>query len=354
MKTVRANSACSTHPPGRRKSCRRSLLPFALLYGLVPFVCQGQGPVYELLRVLGSVAGVRPPERLSGRYGKLLFGKPAPPLLAPDSVTVDPRGRVWITDRGTRSVHMFDTSGNTFKVIGGNGLLDFQCPAGIDADSMGYIYVADSCLSKIFVFDRDGKFVRFLAGSDDDRVLKRPTALAVSRDRKIVFVLDAARSKLVVFNQEGEAVTEWDVDSEPGRASSVTAVDGKVYVLGGRTNEVSVFSGAGALLATMKWDQAKDMGAFAYDAERRIYFAGSNRLATVLAFGETGELIGAFGQRGAGVNEMSAPGSIYVDAIGQIYVVDTQNAKVLVFREKGAGKRAPRPPDSPEFKRRGK
>ena len=315
---------------------------------------RGGEPVkYELLRVLGSSGGVRPPERFGGRYGKLLFGKPAPPLRVPDSVAVDPEGRVWITDRGTKSVHMFDNGRNRFKVIGGAGQLDFQCPAGIDSDSMGFVFVADRCLGRIFVFDRDAKFARFLAGGQAGLVLKRPTALAVSRDRKMIFVLDEACGKLVVLNAEGERLRGWDVPSEPGRSGAVAVSGGKAYVLGGKRNEIHMYSSTGSFLGVLKWDQARNVGAFAYDHDRRVFYAGDGLFRTILAFAESGDVIGAFGQTGPGPAQMESIESIYVDAAGRIYVVDSRNAKVLVFREEGAGIRTPRePPERPTLQRR--
>ena len=73
----------------------------------------------------------------------------------------------------------------------------------------------------------------------------------------------------------------------------------------------------------------------------------------VHAFAESGEHLAAFGQGGMGPDEMSAPGSLYVDALGKVYVVDARNAKVLVFGDKAALGRSPQPPaEAPKLKRR--
>jgi hypothetical protein len=55
-------------------------------------------------------------------------------------------------------------------------------------------------------------------------------------------------------------------------------------------------------------------------------------LQMVQVFDEAGVPVGAFGQAGSGPGEMHAPSYIYVDARQRIYVVDPENAKVLIFR----------------------
>lgn len=308
---------------------------------------------WEPVALLGSRESLQLNEKAGGRYGELLFGKPDAPLRVPDSVAVDPKGNVWITDRGNKTLHMYDAAGGNPKVITGAGQMRFECPAGIDADSMGHIYLADSCLGRVFILDSGGKFIRFLNDGGHSEILKRPTALAVSRDRRMVFVVDAARQKLVVLNQEGEALGGWAIDSQPGRKDVVREAGGRVYVLGRQRDEVTVFSTSGARLGALKWDRAKDIGALAYDPVRRRFYVGDDRFGTVLVFDEAGSLRGAFGQNGSGAAELSAPGSLYVDREGRVYVVDSRKAKVVVFEERGAaGRRPQEPAEAPKLKRR--
>jgi hypothetical protein len=73
-----------------------------------------------------------------------------------------------------------------------------------------------------------------------------------------------------------------------------------------------------------------------------------------MVFNQDGDLVGAMGQSGNKEEEMSEPGYLHVDAQGLVYVVDPQNAKVLVFGEPGAKERErKRDAEPPKLRRRG-
>lgn len=48
-------------------------------------------------------------------------------------------------------------------------------------------------------------------------------------------------------------------------------------------------------------------------------------------FNEDGQNLGAFGQYGAGVDQMERVDSLHVDPNGLVYLVDSHHGKVLVF-----------------------
>ncbi|MBI5085052.1 MAG: hypothetical protein HZB13_10710 [Acidobacteria bacterium] len=310
-------------------------------------------PQFELLHLLGAKQGVTPPVRFSGAAGKLVFGKPDPPLQYPSAVTADPQGRVWIADTGNRAVHMYDVARRKFNVLTGGGAVEFRCPAGIDSDSIGQIYVADACLARVFIFDSKGRFLRFLAGESAALLLGRPSALAVSRDRKTIYISDQARSKVVALNQEGERVGEWDSGLSADSSAALAVTPGRVFVLDSAQGLVRLFNSGGAPLGVLKWSQAKHITAFAYDPVRQLYFVGDGLHQTILIFDESGTHLGAFSQGGLSPTEMHAPSYLYADARGLVYAIDQLAAKVLVFREVNP---PPRPSDPsaspPTFKRR--
>lgn len=299
------------------------------------------GAEFELVRVLGAAGGVQPPQRFSGPAGKLIFGQPDLPLRTPDSLTVDPAGRVWITDRGTRSVHMYDTARRKFRVLKGNGITEFQCPAGIGSDSMGQIYVADACQTRVYVFDEKGRFLRYLFGDRERGLLGRPTALAVSRDRRTVYLADVEQQRVVAFNQDGERLNEWKTGGRRGDSIGLSLSPGRVYTLEGARDSVQMFNSGGAPVGVLHWAVAAGIAAFVHDPVRRMYYVAEGRNQTILAFQEDGTPAGAFGQEGKALGEMATPGFLAVDPAGLIYAIDPLHSKVLVFREKNAPPRAP-------------
>lgn len=293
---------------------------------------------FEYLFTIGSAHGVNPAQKLSGPLAKLVFGAPEriSPLIAPAAVTVDRDDRIWITDRAGATVHMFDLLEARYKLLRGAPKTAFQCPAGIDSDSLGRIYVADPCSARIFVFDPEGEFLRFLGGNRLKMRVKQPTALVVSRDLKSIYVTDPPRQKVVVLNQEGETIREWGGLGGPGELRTPTALAldyDRIYVLDSARHRVQAFSPGGAHLESRVWDQIREPSAFAFDPEGRFFFVGDPRFEVVQVFNEHGFSVAAFGQSGSGDGEMRTPSNIYVDFKRRIYVVDTSNAKVLVFRE---------------------
>jgi DNA-binding beta-propeller fold protein YncE len=290
---------------------------------------------FQHLFTLGSKDGLNPTQKFAGRYGRLAFGKPErpSPVITPDSVTVDPDERVWITDRGAACVHIFDIIQSLYRSLRGTGDVDFQCPSGIASDIHGRIYVADACLAQVFVFEKDGTFMRSLLGKRADRPLLKPGALAVSHDLKTVYVADPPRHKVVVFNQEGETVRELGGEGVLSLPQSITLGARKVFVLDTTQRTIEVFSPDGTHLVTLKMGDIHEPSAFAFDPELKMYFVGEPRYEVIMAFGESGSFAGAFGQSGSGPGELHAPSNLYVDGNHRVYVVDPRNAKVLVFGE---------------------
>jgi len=313
---------------------RRAGVGLMLLAGLVP--ARAQSLQYEYLFTLGTGAGVNPPQRFSHGFGKLFFGRPErpSPVGVPSAVAVDPDERIWIADRGQPSVHMFDLLRNRYWVLRGAGKSPFRCPTGIDSDQAGVIYVADACAGKILLFDRDGSFLRALPG--DSAWPVQPWSVRVRPDRKVIYVSDPTRHRVVVFNQEGESIGAL---GRPGDLEFPTALAldppaKRILVLDAARRRVQAFSWNGNWQQSLSWSQVREPSAFVFDPEQRRYFLGDPRYETVQVFDEEGFSVGFFGQQGSGLEELRTPTALYVDFRQRIYVVDSLNGKVVVFREK--------------------
>jgi DNA-binding beta-propeller fold protein YncE len=314
----------------------RCLIEAAVLALLAAWTGVAQPLTFEYVLTLGAQEGVNPHQRFNSRLGKLIFGKPehVSPVMVPDSLTVDPDQRVWLTDRAAAGVHMFNLIDGKYKFLRGGGGLNFQCPAGIDSDSEGLIYVVDTCLAWVFVFYKDASFNRFLKTGT---ALKKPVGLAVSRNRKTIYISDAGRQKILVLNQEGEQVSEWGGPNTFSYPATLTLGDKKLYVYDANRRQVRAFSIRGEDLGPLRWDRVKNSTSFGYDAERGLVFLGESMYGMVLVYDEDGNMVGAFGPNGTGTGEIQGAAGLYVDSWHRVYVIDTQNAKVVLFRQVGEG-----------------
>ena len=311
----------------------------ACLCAPAPALLAQQGAAFEYLFTIGGSGGVNPAQRFAAGAGRVFFGSPQPetPVISPQAVAVDREDRIWITDRGARSVHMFDLLRGKYRQIGRGAEAQLQCPSGIDVDIHGNAYVADACLGQIFVFDQDGGCLRRLLGRAYQAVIERPAALLVSHDLKSIYVSDPPRSRVVVLNQEGESVREWGGADGGVRLGSPTALavdpeNDRIMVLDSAGGRVNLFTPGGGFIRSLTWPGARTISAFTFDAETRRFFVGDSRFTVILVSEEDGTPVSAFGKAGAGLDEMRGPTGLYVDFRQRIYVTDSSGGKVLVFR----------------------
>ena len=82
-----------------------------------------------------------------------LFGKDeaVQTLLRPYGVFADSE-RIYVTDTGTRLLHVFDLREKKYFTISKAGKEDFLSPIGVAVDKNGDIYLSDSLMKRVFLF----------------------------------------------------------------------------------------------------------------------------------------------------------------------------------------------------------
>ncbi len=305
------------------------------LLAVVAALAFGQFPEEVKLSYLytfGSKPGIHPPRLLNRRPATVAFGEGEHPygLGFPVAVTTDLRRRVWITDSGTASVHVFDRATGAYEEIRRTPDAQFQQPSGIVTDAQGRIYVTDSGNGGVYVFDQQGVYEHTLA-KPGRGLLKSPTAIAVSENGRTVYVADPPLNVVVALNREGEVSGTINLPPELDEPSAISVLGNQIYILGNRQHKVGIFSPNGHPRGELRWDGIEFPSAFAYDPERRRFLVANPQWMTVEVFSEAGQGLGAFGRWGGGVDQMQRVDSLHVDPQGRVYVVDSRRGKVLVF-----------------------
>lgn len=160
----------------------------------------------------------------------------------------------------------------------------------------GQIYVADAGRREVLVFNAKGEYLfRFEQGVPvAKRVLRYPYGLAADENGRL-FVADLEAGKIRIFNLRGEYQGDFNADNKHiVRPAGLFYRDGRLYVTDIGFNRVYAFDRQGNLL---------------------------------LAIGS--------GRRGAGKDEFSYPNALTVDRQGNIYVSDTGNNRVVVYDSRG-------------------
>jgi DNA-binding beta-propeller fold protein YncE len=175
---------------------------------------------------------------------------------APEGLTFDREGNLYVCDAGNRRIQMLDAQLRFVREWrGGLGKERLELPLAIAISPAGdRVYVADGGNPRLHVFDRWGKAVGSREGGTATRggALAYPFGLAVGSDGA-VYVTDSRRHVVQQLDAQGNFVSEWgQPGQEPGRffQPEGVAIDarGRLLVVdfGGRRGQW--FSPSGVLL----------------------------------------------------------------------------------------------------------
>jgi len=293
------------------------------------------------------VETLRNQESLNGegwRQSIILSSPTISSLQRPNSVFADdfkvyvtdrtgPSARVFVFDRGARTVTILDTAK-------GVNLLN---PSGIVVDAAGIIFVADAQQGKVFGydlrFDLQGKILNpFTIGNKGE--LQFPMGLAVDKKRNKLYVADAHAHLVKVFDNMGMFLYDVGTSSGPGELKQPVAVAldkaGIVYVLDARRKRVAVYDGDGRYLRSFGLTNdapaapLKPLG-LAVDAEGRVLVT-DEASSTVLIYDNKGTLVLTWGKTGRLVGDFWLPAGIFIDDRNMIYIADQMNSRVQEFQ----------------------
>ncbi|MBI3182976.1 MAG: hypothetical protein HYZ28_12640 [Myxococcales bacterium] len=216
------------------------------------------------------------------------------PWEMPMAVALGPSGELYVADGGAGAVVRVEPGGACSLI--GTGAL--ERPTGL-AFSSGSLFVVDPPRHQVVAFGPDGRErIRFGARGDSGSGLNFPTAIAASTDGTLL-VVDALNFRVARFSAQGEFLGAFGTAGDGGGAF-------------GRPKAIAMDAGGKAYIS---------------DAHHDV----------VIIFSPAGDFELAVGGSGAGAGTFTLPAGV---AIGGdfLYVVDSYNHRVEVFRILGGGK----------------
>jgi len=173
--------------------------------------------------------------------------------------------------------------------------------------------------------------------------LNLPTDVAVGADGR-VYVVDSGRHRVTYYdataNPLGHFGEEGKGDGEMnGPVGIAVGPDGTVYVADRGNQRLQAFRADG------KFDRSialkEEAGAVvpvdvAVSANGKTLYVTANNSHRVVAFDRKGKATGGWGGDGKKAGEFKYPGTIALDASGNVVVADIMNARVQVFDPAGA------------------
>jgi DNA-binding beta-propeller fold protein YncE len=251
--------------------------------------------------------------------------------------------RLYVVDRAWNAVFVFDLKAGTVRTIGDQERYALALPVGVALDDKENVYVTDTGTRTVRVYDKSGQFLRGI-GKD---LLVRPTGVAIDAARQRLYVVDTGQNdsteahRVKVFDLEGHLLQEigrrGDGDGEfnfPTFAS--LDAQGRLYIVDSVNNRIQVFDPNGKFL--WKFGQSGDhIGDFArpkgvaVDNFGNIYVVDS-RWSNVQIFNQQGQLLMIFAGVGTFPGLLVNPTAIVIDRNNRIYVSDTLGKRVSVYQ----------------------
>lgn len=132
-------------------------------------------------------------------------------FMGPRGVAVGKDGSVWVSDTGNHRVVKYDAGLQNETVVGkpGSEPGEVQGPVGIAAGPSGNVYVADTGNRRIQVFDPNGKFLRQWKVPWFEKTWM--VQVEVGPD-ETVYVTNPDASEVVSFSPTGSAGRTWKTD----------------------------------------------------------------------------------------------------------------------------------------------
>jgi DNA-binding beta-propeller fold protein YncE len=251
---------------------------------------------------------------------------------------------LYVSDTNNKQVQVFDTSGSFIFKFGkeGDGEGEFMFPYGITGDKEGNIYVADMYNGNISIFDKKGKFISYFKEADTKNpVIKSPGGIRIFDEK--LYATDIEQHKVFIFDLKGNKLQEIGTPgTEDGQLRAPNAVtvdkDDNIYVADSGNQRIQIFTKDGKYLRNVNGSKDGTGSSvfvnprgIAVDS-RGILYVVNNLTHFVYGFNDKGEKVFEFGGMGDANEQFYLPNGLFVDQDDQVYITDTLNQRVVVYR----------------------
>ena len=250
-------------------------------------------------------------------------------LEAPAGITRDGQGRLWVADPPSRLVHVYNPKGKLLRVIGHKVLQDPQDVA-VAGDTL---YVVDAGRQRVERFTARGKHT----GSIGTGTLLRPRGIEVAGGE--LLVSDVGHNRVARFDL-GTGAAAGEITQNIHIPHGIATDGAGVWVVSssrqydGNCGVTSYTSGVPGV--TLGYGQHSTFGGLSNPAHVTVGHTGLVLVSVpdfgfVSVFRPTGTFATEFGTGGSGL--LRQPQGLATDGHGLVYVADTGNRRIAIFRE---------------------
>lgn len=229
-----------------------------------------EDPAADFSRFAPVAAAIRPDQMLVIADGgsQRIWGLPldpgvprrvhqvAGPLREPQTLRVDAIGNIYAADGMSRAIELFD---NRLRAVGqiippysSLGLVQGRI-SGIAFGLLGELFLSDPTNGRIYRYDASGRFLASFTGGEEAGwgELLQPEGLAVSHDGTELFVCDAGKRQIAVFDPAGLPLRVFGGTDLQEPVAIALNRRGQAFVVDRRAGALLVFSEQGRLLDTI-------------------------------------------------------------------------------------------------------
>ena len=250
-------------------------------------------------------------------------------------------GDMVVCEWNANTMRVYDRSHRHLRSFGRRGQRESRLeePLGVTVSPDNEIFVAAChCVKK---FTLEGRFLASV-GSEGSGPLQfhTPFAIAYNTTNDRVYVCDTVNNRITILNPDLTLHGSFgNKGREPGQLNMPEGIAvnsrGNILVADHLNNRVQIFDANGALLSSLtQSDSGKKLQgpiSVAVSPQDRV-FVVENYSNRVTLFDERGRFIKSFGNRGSADGEFDDPYAVAVDANGLVYVSDTKNDRIQVFK----------------------
>ncbi len=164
----------------------------------------------------------------------------------PGRMLTGPGGELFVVDRQTQSIYVFDEKGNELQIIKAKKQKRQQMLQDIAVDKEGNIYCVNSLGAAVNIFNRQGIYINGFGRHSADKVgFSFPTGISLDSKGRI-WIVDSFQHRLKVFNDRGNLLVQFGgVGTESGKfffpVDMVFGKEGKFYVIEKGANRMQIF-----------------------------------------------------------------------------------------------------------------
>ena len=305
----------------------------------------------SFVRAFSSADEVRREHPIVGLTLDILAGHKDPEtrvdaLQSPSAVTTDSTHRIFVADPGANVVHVFDFIHSKYSRLerGGGGDRPVT-PISLAVDGRDNLYVADRNSRTVLIYDSAGKFRGYLGKvNGGESYFESPASITIDRATGRIYVSDTLRHMVIIMDDRGRLITKigkrggGDQPGEFRLPGQAVVSGGELFVIDAGNARIQILDTAGQFRRTINLPWADNRTGLAVDSRGNIYVSDPV-LDQIRVYDHEGQSLYIFDPGTIKGANFSHPLGMWVDEGYCLYVVDSQRNRVGLFQISGQNAR---------------